>query len=440
MNKILIIEDEENLRKTLARFLETEDFQVVQATNGLSGQKHLTDEVFDAVVLDLKMPGMDGLNLLNWIQEEGPEVPAIMMSAFGEVEDAVAAMKAGARDYLVKPFDPEELVIRLKKAIGESRILKQFNRGVQGDPSFVFSPIGPMQPLLALVRKAAPTESNILITGESGTGKEVMARHIHQTSLRQEGPFWPINIGGVPENLLESELFGYEKGAFTGADKRKQGLFELAEGGTLFLDEIGDMPQHLQVKLLRVLQERKIQRLGGTAFVPINVRIVAATNKDLDERVKSGDFREDLFYRLNVIRLELPPLRERPEDIPLLTGTFLEKNRLRMGLENLSITTEALEALQHYSFPGNIRELENLLERASILCEEGKITPGDLNLTPGKGDSEKTAITGSLKELEREAILQALHRNDGQRGKAAEELGISRRTLLNKINEYGLEI
>ncbi|WP_028974659.1 sigma-54-dependent transcriptional regulator [Spirochaeta cellobiosiphila] len=441
MKRVLVVEDEDNLRKSLAQYLESEGFEIIQSSNGLSGQKKLTEEVFDAMVLDLKMPGMNGLALLNWVQEQGPDVPAIMMSAFGEVEDAVAAMKAGAVDYIVKPFDPEELVIRLNKTIKEYKLLKQVKRGEEGSPQFVFSESGPLKELWRLMQKAAPTESNILITGESGTGKEVIARQVHILSKRKEGPFWPINIGGVPESLLESELFGYEKGAFTGADKKKQGLFELAEGGTLFLDEIGDMPHHLQVKLLRVIQERKIQRLGSTGHVPINVRIIAATNKNLEDKVEKGSFREDLFYRLNVIRLELPPLRKRIEDIPLLIGHFLEANQKRMGLSQLDIQTEAINVLQTYSFPGNIRELENIIERATILCDHNIITAKDLSISEGIQDnSESTIKQGTLKDLEKEAIIQSLHRNDGKRSKAAEELGITRRTLLNKIKEYELNL
>jgi len=289
-----------------------------------------------------------------------------------------------------------------------------------------------------MARKVAPTDSTVLVTGESGTGKEVLATRIHALSRRSDGPFRPINVGGVPENLLESELFGYEKGAFTGADRRKPGLFELAAGGTLFLDEVGDMPLHLQIKLLRVLQDRKIQRLGGTSPIPIDVRIIAATNRDLETAVQDGTFREDLFYRLNVIRLELPPLRDRPTDIAVLAGRFVKEISRRVGKTVDAVSPDALRLLSSYRFPGNIRELENLIERAVILSEGRVLGLRDFTIEPPERPA-RARKPGTLRELEREAIVAALHRREGRRQAAAEELGISRRTLLNKIKEYGIE-
>ncbi|MDY5056718.1 MAG: sigma 54-interacting transcriptional regulator [Bullifex sp.] len=296
-----------------------------------------------------------------------------------------------------------------------------------------------------VIKKIAPSGATVLVTGESGTGKEVVAREIHACSSAPDGPFVAINIGGVPENLLESELFGYEKGAFTGASARKNGLFELASGGTLFLDEIGDMPLSLQVKILRVLQDRKITRLGGTTPMPINARIVAATNKNLEDMVQKGTFREDLFYRLNVVRIVIPPLRERSEDIPLLAASIIARYNRSMGSRIEGFSPDALEALKRHDFYGNVRELENVLERAMIFAEGSVITMNDLDLrssvsrpdVQAKRELPEKAV--SLKEIEREAIARSLHRWEGNRTHAAEELGISRRTLISKISEYGLE-
>ncbi|GAB4374932.1 MAG: acetoacetate metabolism transcriptional regulator AtoC [Spirochaetales bacterium] len=458
--RILVIDDEKNLRESIAEYLSLEQIEAVAVGSGEEGQTLLQKEVFDAVVLDLKMPGISGIELLQWIRNSGPEVPVIMMSAFGEVQDAVNAMKLGARDYLVKPFDPEELVLRLKRIEEEQSLRRKVLAQGEGNGWVGESPA--VLQIRKLVEKVAPTQSTILITGESGTGKEVLAREIHRLSTRKNGPFVPVNLGGIPDTLVESELFGYEKGAFTGADRRKEGMFEIASSGTLFLDEIGDMPIHLQVKLLRAIQERKIQRLGGTGFIPIDVRIIAATNRDLEAKVREGTFREDLFYRLNVIRIHLPPLRERPEDIPLLAVHLLEKVVRNLGAPSKRFSPEALEALKQYRFPGNIRELENMVERACILAEGDVILPKDLGILsvppnretrpqdspptasgtagttagPSSASHEKTL---NIKELEREAILEALRRNQGNRTRAAQELGFTRRTLLNKIKEYGIE-
>lgn len=456
--RILVIDDEKNLRESIVEYLALERIEAAAASSGEEGQILLQKEVFDAVVLDLKMPGISGIELLQWIRNAGPEVPVIMMSAFGEVQDAVNAMKLGARDYLVKPFDPEELVLRLKRIEEEQSLRRKVLSQSEGEGWVGESPA--ILQIRKLVEKVAPTQSTILITGESGTGKEVVAREIHRLSTRKNGPFVPVNLGGIPDTLVESELFGYERGAFTGADRRKEGMFEIASSGTLFLDEIGDMPIHLQVKLLRAIQERKIQRLGGTGFIPIDVRIIAATNRDLETKVKGGSFREDLFYRLNVIRVHLPPLRDRREDIPLLAVHFLEKVLQNMGVPAKRLSPEALEALQEYSFPGNIRELENMVERACILAEGEVILPRDLGISPkaspsipGSGNTLHQALdfgepetkpksqekTLNIKELEREAILEALRKNKGNRTKAARDLGFTRRTLLNKIKEYGIE-
>jgi len=446
--KVLVADDERNIRDSIAEFLGIEGMETRLAGDGAEAKRLLEEDVFDAAVLDLRMPGMSGIEILAWLREAGPAVPVIMISAYGEVRDAVGAMKLGARDYLVKPFDPEELAIRLRRIGEETRLLRAV-RALRNDDGWVGDGAA-MQRIKQLAAKVAPTNATVLITGESGTGKEVVARAIHRLSPRGDGPFVPINLGGIPENLLESELFGYEKGAFTGAERRKEGLFEIASGGTLFLDEIGELPVHLQVKLLRVIQERKIQRLGGTQNLPIDVRILAATNRNLEERVKQGEFREDLFYRLNVLRIHIPPLRERPEDIEALAGFFLARYSTGSPGPAKSFSFEAMEALKAYSFPGNVRELENLVERACILSDEAVLLPRDLGLGEAAGagsapsrqaaartDAEPPVET--VKDLERRAIVEALKRRNGNKSRASGDLGISRRTLHNKIKEYGLE-
>lgn len=439
--KILVADDEKNIRESLVKWLNTSGFEAIGAENGLAAQRLLQEDAFSAVVSDLKMPGLDGLQLLSWCRSEGPDIPFLMISAHGEIQDAVEAMRRGARDYLVKPFNPEELEVRLKAALDahrDGRIARSVNRS---EPEDDRPPSPVWQKIDALVAKAAPTNALILITGESGTGKEVLARRIHTLSPRTQGPFVAINIGGLPETLLESELFGYERGAFTGAEKRKSGLFEMAEGGTLFLDEIGELPLTLQVKLLRVLQERKIQRLGGTVPIPVESRILAATNRDLAAEVKAGRFREDLYYRLNVVPIVLPPLRERTGDLPWLTRRLLVKLATTMGRPVPELTPGALKRLASYPFPGNVRELENLLERTLIFAEGPVLTEADLGL-PEPASAPPSPISqtsgGTLRERELEAIKEALLRWEGNQTRAAEELGITRRTLFTKIKEYGL--
>jgi len=436
--KVLIADDEKNIRDSIAAYIATEGAETSVASDGLEARALLEDEAFDCLILDLRMPKMDGLSVLAWLQEAGPPTPVIVISAYGDVKDAVQAMKLGAKDYLVKPFDPEELVIRLRRVVSERALAGQAEAGRRATDSGGW--IGSdekMEAVRSLVQKVAPTSSTVLITGESGTGKEVVARLLHAMSANPDGPFVAINIGGVPEALLESELFGYEKGAFTGAVERKRGMFELASSGTLFLDEIGDMPMHLQVKLLRVLQERKVQRLGGTQPIPINARIVAATNKALEKQLAEGKFREDLFYRLNVIRIEVPPLRERRSDIPPLAGYFVEKLNQQMGRKVRGFEPEALARLSAYSFPGNVRELENVIERAYILCSGDMISARDLGEPFSQG--QRSPRSGRLRDQERELIAKTLARHGGNRTHAAEELGISRRTLINKIKEAGLD-
>jgi two-component system response regulator AtoC len=438
--RVLIVDDEKNIRESIRRYLYTENIETMAAENGLSAKRLLQEQVFSAGIVDLRMPGMDGLELLKWIREEGPRLPVIMISAYGEVQDAVEAMKLGAQDYVVKPFDPEELMVRLKTIVENQRLRDQIELGGRTEQPGIEG-LGRTPGMLEIARtilKVADTPSTVLITGESGTGKEVIARLIHNLSSRSDSPFIPVNVGGIPESLLESELFGYERGAFTGAERRKTGLFEVASGGTLFLDEIGEMSVQLQVKLLRVLQDGKLQRLGAVDLIPVDTRIVAATNQDLQQKVRQKTFRDDLYYRLNVVHLAIPPLRERMEDLPLLIGQLLRKLNYKLGKSIREVDPPALEQLRRYSFPGNVRELENLLERALIFAEGQTLTPADLALPQGAPPVSLPPTT--LEKLERQAIIDALHRWEGNRTRAAAELGITRRTLLNKIKCFGIDL
>ncbi|GHV75892.1 type 4 fimbriae expression regulatory protein PilR [Spirochaetia bacterium] len=442
--KVLIVDDERNIRESLKKYLRLESIDSAAAETGESALRCLEREAFDAVVLDLRLPGMSGQEVLAWINSRGIIAPVIMISAHGQIADAVAALKAGAKDYLVKPFDPAELVIKLRYLVEDKRrenSLEAEKRNA-GGVNLLIGDTVVMRELSAQIDKIAGSDVTVLITGESGTGKEVVAREIHRRGKYAEEPFAAVNIGGIHEGLMESELFGHEKGAFTGAAGRKQGLFELAGRGCLFLDEIGEMPVSLQVKLLRVLQERRIRRLGGNDDIPVNARIISATNRDIENLVREGRFREDLYYRLNVFRLAIPPLRERREDIPLLATYLLKKLSFRMGRLLPALTPGAAEKLREYPFPGNVRELENVLERALIYREEGAITPGDIDL-PGAAGTARTAGVNappSLETIEREAIRKALTRTNGNRTQAAAELGISRKTIINKIKAYGLEL
>jgi two-component system response regulator AtoC len=516
--RVLIVDDEKNIRESLRKYCGLESIEALCTGSAEEALAILEEESFDVLVTDLKLHGMDsgaakmdGQALLEAVQEKGFPVPVIMISAHGHIADAVNALKAGARDYLVKPFDPAELIIKLRALVEDrrrenlietesrSRRLAAQRGNRQGG---MIGESGVMKALLASIDKIAASDVTVLVTGESGTGKEVAAREIHNRGRNRAEPFAAVNIGGIHETLMESELFGHEKGSFTGAAGRRQGLFELAGHGTIFLDEIGEMPAALQVKLLRVIQERKIRRLGGGADIPVNARIISATNKDVEALVKSGTFREDLYYRLNVFRLHMPPLRERRDDIPLLASYLLDKLSSRMGRKALSLNNAAMEKLFAWDFPGNVRELENILERAVIFCEASVIGADDIDIhavkTPaalppsaateragseqasgqtaagrtikapdagplppaaetaeiteaaetadaaeaapslaGSGP-ESAGIAGggepqTLEDIERNAILAAIERCGGNRTKAAEELGITRKTILNKL-------
>lgn len=455
--KILIVDDEKNMRDSLSQYLDGEGYKTVCASSGNEALKILTTTIFHAILLDLKMPGLDGLECIKIIRSKGDKTPILMMSAHGDIHDAVAAMKLGANDYVVKPFDPQELIIRLTSIIEKQRLenLKTIEKRLSEQPlnktkspsqnNFVFeSKNTEMLKISQIIHKAAPTQATILITGETGSGKEVIAKSIHKKSNRKEDPFVPINIGAMQENLLESELFGYEKGAFTGANERKIGLFELASGGTLFLDEIGEMPLQTQIKLLRVLQERTIMRLGGITEIPIDVRIISATNSNLEQKIQEGSFREDLYYRLNIIQINLPSLRDRKEDIIPLANFFLDKFASREGGLSYSLSEDAIAILKNYLYPGNVRELENLIERAVILSEGNLIGKENLAIYSKKkkliSEKDKNHFEEKkLESIEKQTILEVLQQNNWHRERSARILGISRRTLLNKIQNYELK-
>jgi two-component system response regulator AtoC len=437
--RILIADDEKNIRESLRRLLELEGMEAVAVENGEAARDTLKEERFDAVLLDLRMPGLSGQEVLEWIVTEGIPVPVVMISAHGEIPDAVRALKKGARDFLEKPLDTDLLLQKLRTLVEEEK-RKQVLEAASRTEQKVYRLLGE-HPSIEEIRKKivqiGPTDSTVLITGETGTGKEIIARAIHEASSRKEEPFIAVNVGALPESLAESELFGHEKGSFTGADSRKIGLFELAGGGTLFLDEIGEMSFPLQVKLLRVLQDRKIRRVGGTRDIPVRARILSATNRNLEERVQIGEFREDLFYRLNVIRISVPPLRERRSDIPLLAEHLLEQIVRRLSSGPRKLSEQALKKLIAYDYPGNVRELENILERAVIFSVGGVIEPEHTELRDLKVFVSHSPVE-DLQSVEKEKIREALVRRGGNRTQAARDLGISRRTLLYKIKRYGL--
>jgi len=448
MRRILIVDDEKNMRWVLGQALAADGFEVVEAVDGKEALASIGDQVPDIMVLDHRMPPPDGMEVLRRVRANGHTFPIIMLTAHGNVETAVEAMKAGATEYLTKPFDLDELKLAIDKSLRISnlaaevvRLREELDREydiegiVAADPAMI--------DVLDQVRKVAPTNATVMVYGESGTGKELVARALHALSSRPAGPFISVSAGALPETLLESELFGYEKGAFTGATNAKPGRFEMANGGTLFLDEIGDITPAVQVKLLRVLQERQFERLGGTRSVDVDVRVVAATNRDLQQAIADGVFREDLFYRLNVVPIFLPPLRQRVGDIPLLVAHFLEK----LNAGNKQIDQEALEAMLAYQWPGNIRELENTIERIVILSHGDSLGLSDLPAEVRLGPSAcKTGSTGmilpddgcDLEEVELDLIRQALDRAGGSAPKAAKLLGLTTKTLESRMARLGL--
>jgi DNA-binding NtrC family response regulator len=446
---IVIIEDEKILRVTLEDALRKEGFTVLSAETGTAGLEILRAESPDVVLTDIRLPGADGLEILRECKALHPEAVVIMMTAFGTIKSAVEAIKLGAHDYLTKPFAVEEF-LHILATIGEMDRLREENirlkRDLQARYQF-HSIVGksiPMQEIYSLIERVSQSESTVLITGESGTGKELVANAIHYNGPRKDGPLIKVSCAALPETLLESELFGHEKGAFTGATQQKPGRFELAQGGTLFLDEIGEMPAGVQVKLLRVLQEREFERVGGTETIKVDVRLLAATNADLERLVKAGKFRKDLFYRLNVVPIHIPQLSRRREDIPLLIAHFLEKYCKKMGCR-ASFSEEAMKLLIHYNYPGNVRELENIVERALNLAKDEVLSPEVLpavvaDQNQSKAHRNYTSLEHFLREQEQEYIERVLHMTDGNKTRAAEILGISRKNLWEKMSSHEMEV
>ncbi len=450
--RILIVDDEESFRNVLTVILRKEGYEVEGATNGEEGLQKLSGATFDHILCDIRMPQMDGLVFLQESKKTGIETPVIMMSAYGTLDTAIEAMKLGAYDYISKPFKPDEIILTLKKAEERERLRKEnelLRRAVQKEYSFenIVSKNEKMNRIFEVIRKVAPYKSTILITGESGTGKELVARAIHYNSDRSKQPFIPVNCGAIPENLLESELFGHVKGAFTDAIRTKKGLFEEADGGTIFLDEIGELPAPLQVKLLRVLQDGEIRRVGESKSLKIDVRIIAATVKELAREVHEGRFRDDLFYRLNVLHLAIPPLRERKEDIPLLVQHFIHKHNHHLNKQVKEADPKALEVLINYRWPGNVRELENMIERAVVLADGEKIEldhiPFEIQNFQNEMPTiplteEEYSIKKASRMLEMGLIRKALQKTKGNHTQAARLLEISHRALLYKIKDYGI--
>ena len=444
--RILVVDDEAAQLELLGGFLKKQGFETVLAESGKKALERYRDEHFDLVLTDQKMADVSGLDLLKALKAINPEAAVILMTAYGTIETAVSAVKLGAADYLTKPLNLDEMLYRIQQVKERSRLLSE-NRelreamqthyrieGIVGDS-------GRMMEVLSLVRRVAPSEATVLIRGESGTGKELIAKAIHYASPRASGPLVKVNCAALPETLLESELFGHEKGAFTGAVGRRKGRFETADGGTLFLDEIGDLPLPLQAKLLRVLQEKEFERVGSSAPLRVDVRILAATHRDLEALAKAGRFRDDLYYRLNVVTIVLPPLRERRQDLPSLIDHFLklfaEKDRKKIR----GFTPEARDALLRYDYPGNVRELENIVERAVVLTRDEVIGRADLPLLVqenGAEESERKSLPATVEGIERRMIADALSQAEGVQTRAAELLGISERALRYKLKKYGL--
>jgi DNA-binding NtrC family response regulator len=448
MPNILIVEDEPKMRRLLELNLGEEGYTIHAAADAEGALNYLRQEKVDMVLTDLKLPGMSGLEFLQGVKRMDASLPVILMTAFGTVETAVDAMKAGASDYVLKPFSMEELKLVISKELDFHR-LREENRslrealGKRYEFRNIIARSPRMQEVLATVGRAAQTNSTILLGGESGVGKDLIARAIHENSRRSSGPFVKINCTAIPENLLESELFGYEKGAFTGATTSKPGKFELADKGTLFLDEIGDVPLGIQVKLLGVLQERQFERLGGTRRLKVDVRLVAATNRDLRAALEQGTFREDLYYRLNVVPINIPPLREHKEDIPYLVDYFIQRFAQSAGKSITGITSRGLKRLTDFHWPGNVRELENIIERAVALSTSPVISEEDIRLDDLPSRLSDAAVPFlpegmTLEQWEDEMIKEALHRAKNNKSQAARMLGLSRNALRYRLSKMGL--
>ncbi len=446
-HKLLIVDDEVLQRGMLAGFLRKQGFEVREASSGEEALEQLAREGADAVLSDQRMPGMGGLELLRRVRERNPEISVLLLTAFGSIENAVQAMREGAFGYITKPVDLDALLPQLRQALehrrllGENRVLRE--RLDRYEQSGLVCESEAMRQVYSLVSRAAPSDSTVLIQGESGTGKEVIARSLHRLSARTEAPFVAVNVGAIPESLLESELFGHEKGAFTGADRQRLGVIERARGGTLFIDEVGDMPAAAQLKLLRVLQERVIERVGGSEEVPVDLRILAATHRELEREVRQGRFRQDLYYRLNVVRIEIPPLRARREDLAPLARYFLRRFCERLGRGELELSARAIDALQAGSWPGNVRELSNVMERAAVLCRGETVGPADLGLSDKGSEAtvswlerEDLPLPRRLELAERDLVLAEIRAQGGNRSAAARRLGLSEKNIRDRLRRW----
>ena len=444
--RILVVDDEPAQRELVAGFLNKQAFEVSSAESGAKAVELFRQDSFDLVLTDQKMPNMSGLDLLQAVHAINPETPVILMTAFGSIEAAVSAIQGGATDYLTKPLNLDELLYRIRQVSDRYRIIaenRELREALQSRYRIegIIGESGQMLEVLSLVRRVAPSEATVLIRGESGTGKELMAKAIHFASSRASGPLVKVNCAALPEALLESELFGHEKGAFTGALTSRRGRFELADGGSIFLDEIGDLPMHLQPKLLRVLQEREYEKVGSSRPVKVNVRILAASHRPLEVLIKAGQLREDLYYRLNVVTILIPPLRERRSDLAPLIDHFVHRFADKNGKTIRGLTAGARDVLLRYDYPGNVRELENIIERAVVLSRDDVIDSGDLPLTvqePERADREpETNLTAAVEALERRMIRDALAKSNGVQTHAAELLGMGERALRYKLIKYG---
>jgi DNA-binding NtrC family response regulator len=448
---ILIIDDEAAQRDVLTGYLKKKGYKILSASSGKEGIDITKNHPVDIILSDYKMPDLNGIDVLEQVKKINPEISFVIVTAYGTVENAVKTMRLGAFDYISKPVDLDELDLMIERII-EHKNLKSENQLLKTQLqekykiSSIVSQSQKMEEVINVAARVADSKANVLITGENGTGKEVLAKAIHYISPRKDNPFVAVNVPALTETLLESELFGHEKGAFTGADKMKKGRFEIAHGGTIFLDEVGDIPQSIQVKLLRVLQEHQFERVGGTEKIEVDVRIVAATNKDLEQKIKDGTFREDLYYRLNVVSIKIPPLRERKEDIlPMIEG-FIEKYCGENKKDKMEISKEAADVLMKYNYPGNVRELENIIERAVVLTRGKVITLNDLPLNIKGFKEEKTLpalgegnLTEQVEALEKQLIFDALQESGGNQTKAGKLLGLTERNLRYKLKKYNIK-
>ena len=445
MPRILLAEDDEIMRISVYDRLNRNEWQVDEAVDGLMAMNFCEKHQYNLIISDIRMPGLDGLSLLQHVHTQSPETDVIIMTAYGSVDNAIDCLRKGAADYILKPFDLDDLIIRVNRLLEaqalktKCEILEENCRRESGRKLFGDSP--PMQRVYTLIEQVAPTKATILVTGESGTGKELAARSIHDASDRQNQPFVSLNCAAIPDGLMESQLFGHERGAFTGADQKRKGKFELADKGTLLLDELGDLPGPLQAKLLRVLQESQFERVGGSKSISVDVRILACTSKDLQKEVEAGRFRQDLLYRLQVIPLKMPPLREHKEDIEILCNIFLQEFNSLHG-KSVAITSEAIDCLKGYDFPGNARELRNLMERASVLCRGPDTTPADLPTDLrqlSKPDDIGFSLSDNMAIAEQNCLKRALSQSNGNRTRTAKLLGISRKNLWEKLKNYNIQ-